>query len=120
MASLWRHQIYFMATFLWVSMFLFVIITGEMSILVVFWNLCYGDYNWWWKSFIIGASPVIYFVIYSIFYFFSLRIQRFSAMVVYFGIMGFISAMGMFISGTTSVFLTLGFLNKIYSRIKVD
>ena len=120
MASLWRQQIYFMATFLWISVFLFVIITGEMSILVVYWNLCYGDYNWWWKSFIIGGSPVIYFVCYSIYYFFNLSIRRFSAMVVYFGMMGLISAMAMFICGTTSVFLTLGFLNSIYSKIKVD
>ena len=120
MASLWRHQIYFMATFLYISIYLFVIITGEMSILVVFWNLCYGDYNWWWKSFIIGSSPVIYFVAYSIYYFFSLKIRRFSAMVVYFGMMGMISAMAMFISGTTSVFLTFGFINRIYSKIKLD
>ena len=120
MAALWRHEIYFVATFLWISIYLFTIITAELSILVVFWNLCHGDYNWWWRSFIIGASPVIYFIAYSVYYFFSLRISRISAMVVYFGMIAFISAMMMFISGSTSVFLTFGFLNRIYSRIKTD
>ena len=84
MGSLWKHQIYFLATFLWISFFLFVIICGEMSIIIVYWNLCYGDYNWWWKSFLIGASPVIYFVGFSFYYFFHLHLTGASAIVVYF------------------------------------
>ena len=120
MGALWRHQIYFLATFLGISIFLFVLVMGEMSILVVYYNLCYGDYNWWWKSFIIGASPVIYFVLYSIIYFFYLRISTISAMVIYFGIMGMISAMVIFICGAVSVFFCMGFLNKIYSEIRID
>ena len=120
MAALWRHQIYFLAIYLWIVFFLFLIIVGEMTIIVVYFNLCYGDYNWWWKSFIIGSSPVIYFILYSIFYFFYLRITRLSAMVVYFGIMGMISAMVIFICGTVSIFFSLGFLNRIYSKIRID
>jgi transmembrane 9 superfamily protein 2/4 len=120
MGALWRHQIYFLATFLGISIFLFVLVMGEMSILVVYYNLCYGDYNWWWKSFIIGASPVIYFVLYSIIYFFYLRISTISAMVIYFGIMGMISAMVILICGAVSVFFCMGFLNKIYSEIRID
>ena len=120
MGSLWRHQIYFLAMFLWISFFLFVIICGEISIIVIFWNLCYGDYNWWWKSFLIGASPVIYFVGFSFYYFFSLHIKRLSAIVVYFGIMGLISAMSLFICGSTSVIFTFIFVKFIYSKIKKD
>jgi transmembrane 9 superfamily protein 2/4 len=120
MAALWRHQIYFLATFLWISFLLFIIVVGEMTILVVYYNLCYGDYNWWWKSFIIGSSPVIYFIIYSIIYFFYLKITRLSAMIVYFGLMGMISAMVIFICGTVSVFFSMGFLNRIYSKIRID
>ena len=93
---------------------------GEMSILVVYYNLCYGDYNCWLKSFVIGASPVIYFVLYSIVYFFYLRISTLSAMVIYFGIMGMISAMVILICGAVSVFFCMGFLNKIYSEIRID
>ena len=120
MGALWKHQIYFLATFLGISIFLFIMVMGEMSILVVYYNLCYGDYNWWWKSFIIGASPVIYFVLYSIFYFFYLKISTISAMVVYFGMMAMISAMVILICGSVSVFFCLGFLNKIYSEIRID
>ena len=120
MGALWRHQIYFLAFFFGISIFLFLMVMGEISILVVFYNLCYGDYNWWWKSFIIGASPVIYFVLYSLIYFFYLKISTISAMVVYFGIMSMISAMVIFTCGTISVLFCMGFLNKIYSEIRID
>ena len=120
MGALWKHQIYFLATFLWISLFLFLIICGEISIIVIFWNLCYGDYNWWWKSFLIGASPVIYFVGFSIYYFFTLQIRRLSAMVVYFGIMGLISAMALFICGSISVLFTFIFVKFTYSKIKIN
>ena len=92
-------------------------VMGELSILVVYYNLCYGDYNWWWKSFIIGASPVIYFVIYSIIYFFYLRISTIAAMVIYFGMMAMISGMVILVCGAISVFFCLGFLNKIYFQL---
>ena len=120
MGALWKHQIYFLAAFLWISLFLFIIICGEISIIVVFWNLCYGDYNWWWKSFLMGASPVIYFIIFSIYYFFTLHLRRLSAMIVYFGIMGLISAMSCFICGSLSVLITFIFVKTIYSRIKIN
>ena len=120
MAALWRHQIYFLAAFFYISFFLFIIVVGEMTILVVYFNLCYGDYNWWWKSFIIGSSPVIYFILYSIVYFFYMKITRISAMIVYFGLMSMISAMVVFICGTVSVFFSMGFLNRIYSKIRID
>ena len=121
MSALWRHELYFIVSFLWISYFLFITVSGEVSIIVVFWNLCYGDYNWWWKSFLVGSSPVIYFIIYSIYFFiFKMNVTRLSAIVVYFGIMALISAMALFICGSISVIICFGFIFKIYSNIKID
>ncbi len=121
MSALWKHELYFVVPFLWISYLLFVVVSGEVSIIVVFWNLCYGDYNWWWKSFLVGSSPVIYFILYSIyFFFFRMSITRLSAIVVYFGIMSLISAMALFICGSISVLVCFGFIIKIYSDIKID
>ena len=120
MNSLWRHQVYFLAAFLLISFILFVLICSEISLIVIFMNLCYGDYNWWWKSFLIGGSPVIYFLIFSVFYFFKLKITGFSGIIVYFGIMGFISTMALFICGSISVLTTFVFVKFIYSKIKID
>ena len=60
MNSLWKHELYFVLPFLLLSVLFFVIVSGEVSIIVVFLNLCYGNYNWWWKSFLKRSSPVIY------------------------------------------------------------
>ena len=120
MGALWRHQIYFLATFLGISFFLFVFICVEISIIVIFWNLSYRDYNWWWKSFLIGASPVIYFVLFSIYYFINLKVRGIAAIVVYFGIMSLISLMSVFICGGISVLITFIFIKIIYSKIKID
>ena len=121
MSALWKHELYFVVPFLAISYLLFVIVSGEVSIIVVFWNLCYGDYNWWWKSFLVGSSPVIYFILYSIYYFlFKMSITRLSAIVVYFGIMALISAMALFICGSISVLVCFSFIIRIYSDIKID
>ena len=120
MAALWTHQIYFMATFIWISFLMFVIVVGEISILFVFLNLCKGDYNWAWKSFIMGSSPVIYIVIYSVLYFFYLRVAHLSALIIYFGLMGLIAAIITFICGSMSVIFNFVFLKVIYSKIRKD
>ena len=120
MSALCRHQIYFMATFIGISFLLFVIVVGEMAVLFVFLNLCRGDYNWAWKSFKMGGSPVIYIIIYSVLYFFYLRITRISSMIVYFGMMGLISAMVLFICGSIAVLFNFVFLKLIYSKIRRD
>jgi transmembrane 9 superfamily protein 2/4 len=121
MSALWKHELYFVVPFLWISYFFFVMVSGEVSVIVVFWNLCYGDYNWWWKSFLVGSSPVIYFILYSVYFFvFKMNITRLSAIVVYFGIMALISAMALFICGSISVLICFGFIIKIYSDIKID
>ena len=120
MGALWNHEIYLMATYFWISFFLFIIVVGEISVLFVYFNLCRGDYNWWWKSLIMGSSPVIYFIIYSIIYFFYMKISTLSASVVYFGIMGLICAMVFFICGSISLFFNFSFLKFIYSKIRRD
>ena len=49
MASLWRDQIYYLFGFLWLALNVIIIISSEVSIIVVYLCLCKGDYNWWWK-----------------------------------------------------------------------
>ena len=120
MASLWKHQIYFLATFLWISFLVLVIVSIEITIILIYINLCYGDYVWWWKSFFLGGSCSIYIFIYSFYYFFNLNVTRLSAMIVYFGIMSMISIIIFLICGSICTIVTFFVLRQIYSMIKVD
>ena len=120
MASLWRDQIYYLFGFLWIALNVLIIVSSEVSIIVVYLCLCKGDYLWWWKSFFIGGSPVIYILGYSVYYFFYLNITRLSTMFIYFGAMTIFSSAIFLICGSLSTLFTYIFLIKIYSMIKID
>ena len=120
MSFMWQYQVYYLASFLSLSVFFEVIITAEISIVFVFVNLCKGDYNWWWKSFFVSASPTLYVLFFSIYYFFKLNITRFTAIVVYFLIMGLITIACGLLNGACGSFITFWFVYYIYSKIKID
>ena len=120
MNSLWKNEIYFFATFLWISFFVFLIVNCEITILVIYWNITKGDYKWRWKSFYLGGSPMMYLMFYSIYYLISLRITRISAIIIYFGIMYIIYFVGYVICGSLATLTSYLFLRKLYKQIKVD
>ena len=120
MGYLWRFQIYYLASFISTTAIFAIILSSEMSIIFVYFNLCYGDYNWMWKSFYVSASPSLYTFGYSIYYFYYLNISRITAIVVYFLLMSLISVVIGLVCGSMGVVLTFYFLYYIYSKIKVD
>ena len=120
MGYMWRFQVYYLASFLVLSIFFLVVLSSEVSIIFVYLNLCKGDYNWWWKSFFVSASPVLYIAAYSIYYFLFINITRFTAIVVYFLIMALICTIIALICGSCGVINTFIFLKYIYSKIKID
>jgi hypothetical protein len=120
MGYMWRYQVFYLVSFLILSIIFLVILSSEVSIIFIYLNLCKGDYNWWWKSFFVSASPALYIAIYSIYYFLYIDITRFTAIVVYFLIMALICTLTALICGACGVISTFGFLYYIYSKIKID
>ncbi|KAI9256835.1 Endomembrane protein 70-domain-containing protein [Helicostylum pulchrum] len=47
---------------------LLLIATSEISVVLVFLQLCAEDYIWWWQSFMIGASPAMYMFGYGVYF----------------------------------------------------
>ena len=120
MSAMWRHQVYFVASFLGFSLMSLLITSMEISIIFIYLNLCKGDYNWMWKSFFVSASPALYIAGYSVYYFFYLNITRFTASVAYFCLMGLVSCVIGLVCGAGGVCMTYCFLYFIYSKIKID
>ena len=118
--SIWTYQVYYLASFLSLSLLFAIIISSEMSIIYVFVNLCFGDHKWWWKSFFVSSSPAIYVFIYSIIYFFNLGLTRLSAIVIYFLINMLITIVIALVLGSCGTLLTFRFVYYIYSKIKMD
>ena len=120
MKSIWSYQVYYLASFLSLSLLFAIVISSEMSIIYVFINLCYGDHKWWWKSFFVSASPALYVLMYSLLYFLRLGMVRLSAIVVYFLINILIAIVVALVLGSCGTLLTFWFIFYIYSKIKID
>ncbi len=120
MSALWKREFSFIPQFIFLSVFVLIITSSEIGILFTHANLCKGDYNWWWKSFFVSGSPSIYVILYSIYYYFKLKIKRLSTTIIFFGMMSLIAFMIFLMCGAFGMGLTFFFIRKIYSMIKMD
>ena len=119
MDSLWKQDFYSLSKYLLLSIIILIIISNLIGILFTYLNLCKGDYRWWWKSFLVSASPAIYIIIFSIFYLFKLRFTQISTILIYINFMILFSIIIALICGSSGLYVTFLFLNSIYSKIKL-
>ena len=120
MASIWRHYYYNLFGFMFVSLILLCLLSTLISIIVVHHQLNKGNYHWWWKSFFISGSNVIYFALFSVYYFFSLKLTRISSILIYFSTMALFGSMLFMVCGSLGFISTFYYIKMIYSRIKID
>ena len=119
MDSLWKQNFYALSKYLLISIIILIITSSQIGILFTYLNLCKGDYRWWWKSFIVSASPGIYIIIFSVFYLFKLKFFKFTSIVIYLNFMTLLSIIISLICGTSGLFLSFIFLRNIYSKINL-
>ncbi|GAB5353843.1 hypothetical protein AAMO2058_000068800 [Amorphochlora amoebiformis] len=121
MSSVWMHQFYYMFGFLFIVFIILTITCAEISIVATYFQLCYEDYHWWWRSFCTSGFSAIYLFLYSIMYYYTkMRIDHFVSSALYFGYM-FLICIGFFVlTGTIGFSATYFFVHKIYSSVKID
>ncbi len=121
MSSVWMHQFYYMFGFLFIVFVILTITCAEISIVVTYFQLCYEDYHWWWRSFCTSGFSAVYLFLYSITYYYTkMRIDHFVSTVIYFGYM-FLISIGFFIlTGTIGFAASYLFVHKIYSEVKTE
>uniref|UniRef100_A0A7S1NLI2 Transmembrane 9 superfamily member n=1 Tax=Eutreptiella gymnastica TaxID=73025 RepID=A0A7S1NLI2_9EUGL len=121
LSSLWLNKVYYVFGFLALVLVILAITCAEISIVMVYFQLCYEDYHWWWRSFFISGSSGLHLFLYSVFYFCTtLRINSFWSAFLYFGWMSVMSYTFMVLTGTIGFLATFVFVRKIYSALKVD
>eukprot|EP00667_Euglena_gracilis_P008492 EG_transcript_8592 len=78
LSSLWLNRFYYVFGFLALVFIILSITCAEITIVMIYFQLCYEDYRWWWRAFFISGSSGIHLFLYSIFYFFTtLTIRQF-------------------------------------------
>lgn len=121
LSSFWQGRVYYVFGFLALVFLILFITCAEVSIVMVYLQLCYEDYNWWWRSFLLASSAGFHLFMYSIYYLKKvLTIRQTSSIILYLGYMGSLSMIFGLLTGTFGFFAAWWFVRKIYSSIKID
>ena len=122
MNIVWKHSTaYFLFGFLMMNFLLVVVVTGEVTVIVVYEMLCRGDYRWWWVSVLApGSSGAVVFLYAGWYYFWSTGIGGIFSMAVYFGYMVIVSLIWFLVIGTVGFLACFGFVRKIYSMVELE
>merc|ERR1740130_1184627 len=119
LSSVWLNQFYYVFGFLALVVIILLITCSEISIVLVYFQLCSEDYNWWWRSFLASASSGLYLFLYGIFYYSTkLDIIGFTSGLMYFGYMFLASYAFAVGTGTIGFGASFFFVRKIYASIK--
>ncbi|KAG0201091.1 Transmembrane 9 super member 4 [Mortierella sp. GBA30] len=119
--SIWEDQYYYMFGILGLVFMILLVTCVEISIIVVYFQLCDEDYNWWWRSFFVSSFSAVYVFMYSMVYFMKqLSIDHFVPALSYFTNSLMICIVYGLLTGTTGFISTYWFVRKIYSAVKID
>ncbi|KAK7501513.1 hypothetical protein BaRGS_00007317 [Batillaria attramentaria] len=119
--AIWENQFYYLFGFLFLVFIILIVSVSQISVVMVYFQLCGEDYHWWWRSFIVSGGSALYVFAYSIFYFHTkLDITEFVPTLLYFGYTCIIVLTFWVLTGTIGFFAAYWFIRKIYGAIKID
>jgi len=78
--------VYYIFGVLFVVFGILVVTCAEITVVLIYFQLCSEDYRWWWRSFLTSGSSALYILLYSAFYFVTkLEITKLVSTLMYFG-----------------------------------
>jgi len=121
LSSLWLNKIYYVFGFFAIVFIILLVTCSEISIVLVYFQLCYEDYRWWWRSFFYPGASGVYLFLYSIQYLFAtLNMSSPASIIIYLSYMALSSFCLFLLTGTIGFLSTLVFVRYIYGALKVD
>ncbi len=121
LTSMWLHQFYYVFGFLLIVLLILAVTCAEIAVVLVYFQLCAEDYNWWWRAFFTPGSSALYLFGYATFYFFTkLDITKGVSAALYFGYMFLFSYAFFVVTGTVGFLASLWFVRSIYASVKID
>lgn len=121
LTALWENQFYYLFGFLFLVFCILVISCSQISIVMVYFQLCGEDYRWWWRTFVVSGGSAVYILAYSIFYFMTkLEITELVPTLLYFGYTALMVLTFWLLTGTIGFFAAYAFIRKIYAAVKID
>jgi len=120
-SAIYENQFYYLFGFLFLVFVILVISCSQISIVMVYFQLCGEDYRWWWRSFVVSGGSAVYVAAYSIFYFITkLEIDEFVPTLLYFSYTIIMVVTFWLLTGTIGFYAAYTFIRKIYAAVKID
>lgn len=116
---LWFNRIYYMFGFLFFCFILMITLTGLITMLMIYYTLCFEDYNWQWKSLIIGGSSAVYMLLHALGFMWTKNLSGLS-FVLTLGYAVVLLALAFLCCGFVGFSCCLFFIRRMFSQIKVD
>eukprot|EP00331_Platyophrya_macrostoma_P029188 CAMPEP_0176436774 /NCGR_PEP_ID=MMETSP0127-20121128/18185_1 /TAXON_ID=938130 /ORGANISM="Platyophrya macrostoma, Strain WH" /LENGTH=600 /DNA_ID=CAMNT_0017820191 /DNA_START=1 /DNA_END=1803 /DNA_ORIENTATION=- len=121
LSSFWQGRVYYMFGFLALVFFILFVTCAEVAIVMIYLQLCYEDWQWWWRSFLLAFSAGGHLFLYSVYYLIKvLTIRQASSITLYLGYMFSLSLVFGIVTGTFGFLAAFLFVRKIYGSIKID
>eukprot|EP00118_Oscarella_pearsei_P028511 m.2326 g.2326 ORF g.2326 m.2326 type:complete len:633 (+) comp8579_c0_seq1:46-1944(+) len=120
-SAIWENQFYYLFGILFLVFIILIISCSEITIVLIYFQLCGENYHWWWRSFCLSGGCSFYVLIYSVFYFYSkLEITELVPTLLYFTYSWLMVATFWLLTGTIGFFATYYFIRQIYGAVKID
>lgn len=121
LTAIWKNQFYYLFGFLFLVSLILVVSCSQISIVMIYFQLCGEDYHWWWRSLFVSGGSAVYVLAYSVFYFFNnLEISEFIPTLLYYGYTFLMVFTFWLLTGTIGFFAAYAFIRKIYGAVKID
>lgn len=119
LTAVWMDQYYYVFGFLFLDFCIVSLTSAEVSILVMYSQLCNEKLHSWWWQFCYGGSVSILLFIYSFFFFLSLEgANMLFVPIIYFGFMAWVSLALFLMMGFLGVAASLWFVKTLFSVAK--
>ena len=119
--SVWQEQFYCVFGMTLAVCFILIITCAEISIVMVYLQLVYEDYRWWWRAFLCSGSSGVYLFMYSLHFLnSSMNMPNLASRALYISYMAIVSYGFFLVTGTVGFISSLVFVRGIFSAIHVD
>lgn len=115
--SMWQDKsgYYYVFGFLSVVSLILILTIAEVTVVTMYIQLCSENYNWWWRSFLVGGGSAVWVFLYCVWYFFSsLHIRGFVSSMLFFSYSFMACVVYGLLTGTVGFLTAYAFVRRIY------
>jgi transmembrane 9 superfamily protein 2/4 len=118
--SLWQDKstYYYMFGFLGLIASVLILTVMEISIITTYFMLCSENWQWWWRSFLVGAGSAVWVFLYSGWYYWTrLAVQGWVSGLLFFAYSALACCVYGVLVGTMGFLASYAFVRKIYGFV---